>query len=190
MPMSILLTLGVLLAAPSQSDRLAAYIVKRSPKAKPTAKTTARAIVLEAKRHRLDVPLFAAIAYRESAFSPKTRSRRYEFGLWQLWPRSKALRGAWAALRAPGVVQGYPDSPWRKLSRAARRRAVRDIGISTYLAAWLLRWIIDRARCRRQGKPHEIYAHYHSGPRPRHKVWYARRLRLEARRIRRALNGP
>ncbi len=181
------LLLALLLAAPSPADRLARYIAKRNPRAASTAKATAAAIIQEAKRRKLDPALLAAIAYRESAFSPSTRSRRYEFGLWQLWPRMKILGKAWNELGAQKAVPGYPDRQWRHLSRKHRRRACRDVAISTYLAAWLLRWIITHARCRRRGKPWQVYAHYHSGATRKHKAWYARRLRLEAARIRRAM---
>ena len=48
--------------------RLAAVIVKTNPRAQPYSLRLARAIIREAKRHRIPVDLLAAVAWAESWF--------------------------------------------------------------------------------------------------------------------------
>jgi hypothetical protein len=193
--LQFLALLGALTASP-QADRLAGYIVTRQRAAKPYAPLLARRILAEGKAHGIRPAALAAVAYVESRFQRWVTSKTGDRGIFQLRTTDYRIPVAWLRLRAAGLTPGYPDAPWRRVPVRAKWRALRDIRISTALAAAELAGV--RAWCRRAG--HRVsswrkgahrhwidrYGHHQTGPR-----WplgyYVRMLRREYQRIRRVL---
>lgn len=168
-----------------KAKKLEKYILRINPKTKPWAANLAKHILIEARRFRLDPALFAAIAFTESWFDINVRGTSFEHGAFQLWPWAYYLRPAWDRMRA--VFQGLPafaDADWNKLSRRQQIRASRDPRTSAFLAAYLVRWHVDR-RCKKK-QTAKCLGHYNSGnkkPRP----YYVRHLRRRSKAIRKAL---
>ena len=171
---------------PNTAPALARYIVRINHKVKPAeALTLAKRIVIEARRHGLDLPLFAAIAHTESHFRVDCKGRSYEHGYWQLWPWAQWLAPSWDRLRAVmRGLPGWPDKDWGKLGRKLQIKASRDPVIATYLAAHLLaRHVHGKAPTAR------LYARYNSGN-PRVRPFYVRALRRRSKAIRAVLQVP
>ena len=172
-------------APTSQAAKLARYIVRVNPKARPTASKLARAILREAKRFRLDPALLAAIAHNESWFDVRARGRSFEYGAFQLWWRASYLGPAWAQLRTTlGSLPGYPDVGWSKLGRKLQIRACRDPDLSAFLAGHLLAYHMRRCRSRDR---YRCAAAYNSGNWRKVRRGYRAKLRYRALRIRRAM---
>jgi hypothetical protein len=183
--------------AGSQAARLTAYILKRRPAAKPYAARLARAIITQSKRVGLDPAALAAVAWVESRYLRTAKGSAQEVGLYQLMRSDVRMAASWAKLRPTAP-------PWRSLSREAFTEALRDVEISTYLAADELAGVVawcKRARHRvnrwQVGDPlgqhrhrYQIdrVAHHNSGAKwPRR--GYLRALRYTYKQIRKVLNG-
>jgi hypothetical protein len=157
------------------ATKLTAYILKKQKRAKPYAHRLAERIVIEARRNRIPVAVFVSIAQTESWFWWKVRGTSHEFGVWQIWPYSKAVAQEWAKLRKAGRIGTLPDKPWRKLGYKDRQRVLQDIDAGTALAAQILRrlvrWCTARHKIHRErllgSRRHRTwtdrYAHYNSG---------------------------
>jgi hypothetical protein len=166
----------------SPAARLEAFVVRVNPKARPYARELARAIVAEARRHRLDLYLLVAVCWNESYFQLRAPGGSGERGPWQLIPTVSALPAAWSALVQDFQGVAGLDVSWRAMSWEQRNRVLRDPSLSTYLAAVVLRYHVDRCR----DHSARCYARYNSGGavvRPS----YVRALRHRYRLTRRAV---
>lgn len=206
--LSTLLAAAILATpAATPTDRLAAYILKRQPTARAYAARLARSIIVQSKRVGLDPAALAAVMWVESRFDRKAKGSAQEVGLAQLMRSDVRLAASWARLRPHAP-------PWRLLSREAATEALRDIKVSTYLAAdelagvqsWCRRaghrigrqhgprlWVlgldgVHRLQARKHRHRVDRLGHHQAGgnwPRRR----YLRALRHAYRQIKRALNG-
>lgn len=174
---------ALLAVGPTPADRLAEYITGINPDAAPYARPLARAILAEAKRHKLDPAYLAAIAHTESHFRLTAKGRWFESGVWQIWPWAPYLKDSWERLRVtkPGL-RGFPNVSWGKLPRKVKIKVSMDPARSTFLAAHLLAHI--RRSCRRPNSA-RCYARYNRPSAPR--AGYIRAIRFRARRIRKTL---
>jgi hypothetical protein len=156
--------------------RLGAHILMVYPRC-PYAGELADAIWVEALSRGIDPALLAAIAWTESGYRRGVRGSSGEIGLWQLLP-GPWLAGPWSEVR------GHRP-PWRRLSKAARRRLCADILVGTYLAGWIVEHHLQicgehSANC---------YAAYNSGSVRYVRPSYVRRIRRRAEVIREVLMG-
>lgn len=198
--------LAVLTASPP-SDKLAAYIIARQPRARPYAALMAARVLTEGKQHRIRPAALIAVAWVESRFRRDVVSRTADYGLWQLRATDYRMPSAWRRLWRAGLLPaGMVGAPWWRMPATARWRALKDVRVSAALAAAELAGV--RAWCRRAGHrvneerdwrldhrgrwkrvhAQEIdrFGHHLTGSRwPR--SWYVKGLRREYRRIRRAL---
>ncbi len=183
----VLLAVCIFVAPSTPVERLTAYISKRQPRAKPYARTLARSILRESKRVGIDPAVMVAVAWIESRFNRRMRGSAKEEGLYQLMRSDSRMVTSWARL--------YPTKPtWRSLSREAVIEALRDVQISTYLAADELAGVA--AWCRRAGHrigyhhkhPIDRYGHHQSGPKPS-RPSYLRALRWQYRKAQAVLRA-
>ena len=202
---------ALFLAAPPSTpeSRLTNYIIKRSKgKATPYALTLARSILRESKRVGIEPAVMVAIGWVESRFIRTVRGSAGEYGIFQSMRSDVRMPSSWARLR--------PNSPaWKKLSKEAMVRALRDIKISTYLIAdelaalrvWCIRaghrigrgtpplWLMGPDGVHRQHKrkryhrhPVDRYGHHNSGPK-QPPLRYLRALRWQYRKAQRIINA-
>jgi hypothetical protein len=202
-----LVFLAALIATPG--DRLAAFIAKRQPKAKPYASLLAQRIIVEGKRHGLKPHWLATVAWVESDFNLRVDGKAGEYGIFQVMRRESGIGDAWDWLRSH--PKGFPLAakwgamPWRKLRRR-QVKVLRSIPSGTYIAAAMIarhvalcrrlghrigRFRCKSAfinRCKRRYHPHAIdrVGHWNSGWRwP--KAVYLRKLRRRSKIIRRVM---
>jgi soluble lytic murein transglycosylase-like protein len=181
----VILAASILAApAPTKTERLEAYILKINAKAKPYAKRLATCIFGEAKRFKLDPAVLAAVAHTESHYRRNCQGRWYEVGIFQVWPYAPFLRPAWDALRqARYGLPGWPDSDWHNLSWKQKKRAGRDVCISAFLAAFILKYHVTK--CGSQ-KP-QCVAAYNSGNHRKVRPGYHYMIKKRTKAIRKAL---
>jgi hypothetical protein len=206
------LLLALLVAAPSTpADRLAAFIVRRQPEAKPYAAELAQRIFVEGKRRSIPPEVMAAIGWIESDYRRGLRGAKGEIGLWQLG----ATRGdhripqAWHELTRAAEFADWPivkrlgSRPWSALRKRQREAVLDDVRAGTYIVGLEL-WSVRRTCYRMRARGHvsggvkwrrsnwyrhrgpDVYAHYNSGVRPP-RVGYLRKLRRRSKIIRRVL---
>lgn len=185
----------------SIANRLHAFILTKQRRAKSYAMRLAERIVLEARRNRIPVTVFASIAWNESWYWRKVRGTSHEYGIWQIWPYSKAIRLAWDTLRKQNRIGTFPNKSWKSLGRKGRKQVLGSIDVSTALAALLVRGLVSWCKRKHRVKRHRMlgsrghkywidrYAHYNSGrawPKP---VYYYQ-LRRHTRILQRVLATP
>lgn len=149
------------LPAPTREGRLRDYISRINPAAHSYADELAGAILTESKRWGLSPHMMTAIVWSESYFQRRAPGSSGERGPWQIIPRLSYLPRAYDALRAAmGGLPGYPVDGWATLPRKWRETVLRDITLSTYLAAYLMAY--HKRRCRYPTTA-RCYARYNSG---------------------------
>ena len=122
-----------------KATKLAAFIVTTNPRAKPHSMRLAKAIIREAKRHRIPVDVLAAVAWAESWFKLRLFGKDGEVGTWQLVPRLDYHRESWYEYKQLTFGKtGFPDRDWQRLTKLQRALALTDVTIGTYMAAHLL----------------------------------------------------
>jgi len=168
-----------------KAARLAAFIAKKNPRAKPHSLRLAKAIIREAKRQRIPVDLLAAVCWAESWFKLNLFGKDKEVGPWQLVPSLDYNRGSWYEYQQSKFgVTGFPSEDWSKLSKLTRARALLDVDISTFMAAHLLAYHLKRC-----GRPSPLCAARYNSGNPKVRPGYRNALKRYSRRIRRAIDG-
>ncbi|KKN87376.1 hypothetical protein LCGC14_0258310 [marine sediment metagenome] len=169
-----------------KATKLAALIVKTSPRAKPYSLRLARAIIREAKRHRIPVDVLAAVGWAESWYRSHLFGADGEVGLWQLVPRLDYHRESWDEYtQLTHGKTGFPNLIWERMPKLQRALALADLDVGTYMAAHLLAYHL-----RRCGRPSpRCAARYNSGFAPV-RPGYRNAIKRYSRRIRRALAAP
>ena len=189
-----------------QATRLEAFILKkqhhnkkRRAEVRGYARRLAERIVVEARRNRIPVAVFAAIAWNESWYWWKTKGTSHEFGVWQIWPYGSAVSQEWDVLRKAGRIGTFPNKRWKSLGYKLRRQVLQDVTVSTALAARILRRLVRWCKAkhkvhkekllgsRRHHRWMDRYAHYNSGtawPKP----VYFYQLRRHTRTLQRVLH--
>jgi hypothetical protein len=174
------------LPAPTRHGRLRDYISRINPAAHSYAGELAGAILHESRRWDLDPHLMTAIVWTESYFQRRAPGSSGERGAWQIMPGLSYLPRAYDALRAAmGGLPGYPPDGWETLSREWRETVLRDLTLSTYLAAYLMAY--HRRRCSYPTTA-TCYARYNSGG-ARVRWGYVRRLARRAAHVRRRVDA-
>ncbi len=188
-------------------DRLAAFILRKQPRAKPYARLLAERIFAEAKHYKLDPATLAAIAWTESHFWWRVRGGSGEFGVWQVWRHGSLARRAWDWLQAQGRTKGYPDKAWRTLGKLTQQRVLQDTYLSTAMGVYSIKVMVSwckyavKHKVYRWIKPYQSrkaqrahrdsfgrYAHFNSGTRwP--KRGYEWRLRTRTKAIQAVLRA-
>lgn len=207
---SYILAAAIAVCSPTPID-LAVAIERLSwaPKRTRTKRALelAKRILIEAKRHRLSPIALAAVGSVESDFRPSVKGpgfrprgyagRMYEFGTFQLIPRSSPVRYARRALArgaAPEIAKV------RKKRGAFSHAELEDYTIGTWVAAQEIRMHIDGCKLRhpkghgwrhayyikRWAKRHKVsvaevkdldrWAHFNSGPTKKTLLRYTRKL--------------
>ncbi len=165
------------------ATKLAAAIVKTNPRAEPYSLRLAKAIVREAKRHRIPVDILAAVGWAESWFKLRLFGKDGEVGAWQLVPRLDYHRESWYEYQQSVFGKtGFPSVDWEKLTKLQRAMALTDIKIGTYMAAHLLAYHL-----RRCGRPSPLCAARYNSGNAKVRPGYRNALKRYSRRIRRAM---
>lgn len=168
-----------------KATKLAAAIIKVNPRAQPYALRLARAIVREAKRHRIPVDMLAAVCWAESWFQSHLYGKDGEVGLFQLVQGLDYHHESWAQyVQVVYGKTGFGDTSWAKMNKLQRALAMADIDVGTYMAAHLLAYHL-----RRCGRPSALCAARYNSGNPVVRPGYRNALRRYSRRIRRMTMG-
>jgi soluble lytic murein transglycosylase-like protein len=156
--------------------RVHAEIAKRMPGQPPSLRArVAQAVLVEARRARLDPLLVVALICVESSFDPEVVSEAGAVGLMQL--REPTMR---RELERSGLAESDPDDPVTNVRAGVRylRRLVDAFGV------------MDVALMAYNAGPNRIRGHLRAGRIPDRFHVYPRKVRTEVERLRQLPRRP